>query len=144
MKFRAALILVSFSLACGGGESPATPDAEPDPTPAPTPEPTPDPEPTGDLRGDAKAGEQTYAQFCVVCHGPNGAGDGPAAPQDPAPADFTDADYMGQLSDAHIYKVIKEGGAAVGKSPLMVPWGPVLSDQQIRDVLARVRQFSGS
>jgi mono/diheme cytochrome c family protein len=31
----------------------------------------------------------------------------------------------------------------VGKSPLMAPWGAVLNDEQIRDVLAFVRSLSG-
>ena len=51
---------------------------------------------------------------------------------------------MGQLSDEHVYKVIKEGAASVGKSPLMAPWGGILSDQDIRDVLGYLRTLSGT
>jgi mono/diheme cytochrome c family protein len=38
--------------------------------------------------------------------------------------------------------VIKLGGPAVGKSPLMAPWGGTLDDQQIRDVIAFVRTLA--
>ena len=51
---------------------------------------------------------------------------------------------MGSLSDEYLYQVISKGGASVGKSPLMAPWGAVLSDEQIRDVLAFVRLLSGT
>jgi hypothetical protein len=51
---------------------------------------------------------------------------------------------MGTLSDEHIFTVVKKGGAAVGKSPLMAPWGALIPDEQIRDVLAFVRQLSGT
>ena len=51
---------------------------------------------------------------------------------------------MGGLSDEQLFKVIEKGGSAVGKSPLMAPWGGVLSAEQIRDVLAHVRQLSGT
>jgi len=30
---------------------------------------------------------------------------------------------MKTLTDDHLFKVIKEGGVAVGKSQLMPPWG---------------------
>jgi mono/diheme cytochrome c family protein len=98
--------------------------------------------PGGELRGKADAGKQVYGMYCVTCHGPSGKGDGPAAPPSPKPADHTDPGRMGKLSDQEIYKVIKCGGASVGKSPLMTPWGPVLNDQQIRDTLAYVRTLS--
>jgi mono/diheme cytochrome c family protein len=49
---------------------------------------------------------------------------------------------MNALSNEHLFKVIKEGGAAVGKSPLMAPWGGALSDDQIRDVVAYVRSLA--
>ena len=49
---------------------------------------------------------------------------------------------MNALSDEHIFKVIKEGGASVGKSPLMAPWGGTLNDAQIHDVVAFVRTLA--
>ena len=51
---------------------------------------------------------------------------------------------MNELSDEHLFKVIKEGGASVGKSPLMAPWGGTLTDDQIRDVVAFVRSIANA
>jgi mono/diheme cytochrome c family protein len=49
---------------------------------------------------------------------------------------------MNALSDAHLFKVISEGGAAVGKSNMMAPWGPTLSDEEIRSVIAFIRTLA--
>ena len=59
-------------------------------------------------------------------------------------ANHRDAAYMNSLSNDHLFQVIKEGGAALGRSPLMAPWGGTLSDEQIRDVVAYVRTLAGS
>ncbi len=146
---RAALLVLLLALgACGGDEAPA-PSPEPQaPDPAPEPAPpaaVPAPAvPEGDLRGDAAAGARVYQQFCSLCHGVGGKGDGPGAQTDPPPADHSDRAYMASLSDAHLYQVIAQGGASVGKSPLMTPWGGVLSDEQIRDLIAHLRALSGT
>jgi mono/diheme cytochrome c family protein len=98
---------------------------------------------------DAEEGKKLYMQFCSTCHGQSGKGDGPgAAALNPKPRDHTDKAYMSQLSEDHVFKVIKEGGASVGKSPLMPPWGASLKDDQIKDVIAYVQtlcqcQFKG-
>ena len=90
-------------------------------------------------------GAAVYAMFCASCHGARGAGDGPlAANLDPKPADHSDGRYMNTLSDAHVFQVIQQGGASVGKSPLMAPFGASLSDAQIRDLIAHVRSLSGT
>jgi mono/diheme cytochrome c family protein len=101
-------------------------------------------DPTGALRGDAACGAKLYALYCASCHGQGGKGDGPAAPKNPPPADHTDPGRMGALSDEEIYKVINKGGAAVGKSPLMAAWGPIVGDQGVRDLVAFVRSLSGT
>lgn len=49
---------------------------------------------------------------------------------------------MNALSNEYLFKVIDEGGAAVGKSPLMAPWGGSLTDAQIWDVVAFVRTLA--
>jgi mono/diheme cytochrome c family protein len=92
---------------------------------------------------DAEQGKNLYGQFCATCHGQSGKGDGPAAAAlNPKPRDHTDKDYMSKLSDDDMLKVIKNGGASVGKSPLMPPWGASLKDDQIQDIIAYVRTLS--
>lgn len=137
------LVGIALMSGCGGDPAPAPEGAAPEPTPAATAEETESP--TGDLRGDPRAGASMYAQYCATCHGAGGKGDGPAATAlVPKPADHTDSQYMGSLSDEHLYRVIEKGGAAVGKSPLMTAWAGVITDQQIRDLIAHLRALSGS
>lgn len=94
--------------------------------------------------GDAAKGKQMYNQYCATCHGLTGKGDGQAAAAlNPKPRDFTDKGVMGPLSDDDLFKVIQGGGAAVGKSPMMPPWGGSLKDQDIRDVISYIRGLSG-
>jgi mono/diheme cytochrome c family protein len=89
---------------------------------------------------DVDEGKKLYGQFCASCHGQSGKGDGPAATAlNPKPRDHTDKEYMSKLSDDDMLKVIKNGGASVGKSPLMPPWGASLKDDQIKDIIAYVR-----
>lgn len=96
-------------------------------------------------KGDPAAGKQAYAVFCASCHGSTGKGDGPAAAALPTkPRSLSDASYMNTLTDQHLFKVIKEGGPSVGKSPLMPAWGGQLDDQQVWNVVAYVRNLSKS
>lgn len=59
----------------------------------------------------------------------------------PKPRDHTDGAYMNPLTAEHLLKVIKNGGAAVGKAPTM-PAHTDLNDQQIQDVIAFVRAIA--
>src|SRR3954464_9224188 len=46
--------------------------------------------PGADVGADRPTGERVYARRCAVCHGPDGRGNGPAAPSMiPRPRDFT-------------------------------------------------------
>ncbi len=98
------------------------------------------------LGGDAAKGEATFKTLCASCHGEKGAGDGAAAAAlNPKPANFTDAKHASEVTDEYIYKMIKEGGAANGKSPMMVAWAAVIGeDSKVRDVAAYVRSLSKS
>jgi mono/diheme cytochrome c family protein len=92
---------------------------------------------------DAAAGQEIYTQYCALCHGPQGKGDGSlSANLDPKPRNHTDGAYMNALSDAHLLKVIGDGGASVGLSPIMPPWKAILSAQQIQDLVAFVRTLA--
>lgn len=89
-------------------------------------------------------GQAKYEQFCSACHGADGKADGPGAVVlNPRPRNFHDVAWHDKVDDAHIHKVIKEGGASVGLSPTMAPWGAALSDPEIDEIVAYVRSFKG-
>ncbi len=154
MILRLALVVsVALVGACGDTDQPSRwepsaliPAVTPPPPPPPTTSAPPKMEvPSGSLRGDAEAGAFLYGQYCSSCHGANGKGDGPMSLSlVPSPRDHTDPVYMDALSDEYLYTVIQKGGAAVGKSPLMAPWGGVVTEEDTKDLIAHLRTLSGS
>lgn len=148
-----AAIALAVSVACGGSEETGSPTAPAEPTAPSAEAPAPaEPEPAAaaaepaagpEATPDVAQGQQLYATYCASCHGAMGEGDGPvAAGLDPKPAKHTHGEYMNALSNEHLFRVTKEGGPAVGKSPLMAPWGGTLSDAQIWDVVAFMRSLA--
>jgi mono/diheme cytochrome c family protein len=88
-------------------------------------------------------GQEKFEQFCAPCHDADGTASGPGATAlNPKPRNFTDAKWQASVDDAHIAKVIKEGGASVGLSASMAPWGSTLSDADIKEVVKWVRHFN--
>jgi mono/diheme cytochrome c family protein len=91
------------------------------------------------LRADQQAAGLTYAQgqgkhlfdeYCATCHGDGGKGDGQNASNlNPPVPDLTTS--KGLTDAAYVRRVIAEGSAAVGRSPLSPPWGRNLSPQEI-------------
>jgi cytochrome c oxidase cbb3-type subunit 3 len=85
-------------------------------------------------------GYVSYQYYCAACHGKRGNGDGSNAKNlNIPPRRHNDASYMANLSDAYLSRVIKEGGASQGFSPLMPPWGGVLSEDEISNLIAFLR-----
>jgi mono/diheme cytochrome c family protein len=102
--------------------------------PAPAPESDESPS-AGEAHGastpDVAKGKEIFAQRCVPCHGATGHGDGPAsASLNPKPRVFADPTWQSQVTDEYIEKIVKLGGAAVGKSPAM-PSNPDLNDPNV-------------
>ena len=92
-------------------------------------------------KGDAAAGGQSFMAVCASCHGAGGKGDGIAsAALNPKPRDLSDAAYLSTLTDEYLFEVITKGGAAVGKSAMMPPWGGVLGDEGAWNVIAHIRE----
>jgi cytochrome c553 len=90
----------------------------------------------------AALAEEKFATFCSTCHGTAGDGNGPAgAALNPHPRNFTDAAWQEKTDDARIAQVTKNGGASVGLSPMMAPWGGSLSDAEITALVAKIRRF---
>jgi mono/diheme cytochrome c family protein len=87
------------------------------------------------------SGKAVYHTTCAPCHGEGGKGDGPAAiALNPKPRDHTNGDYMDKLTNDHLLKVIKGGGAQFGY-PTM-PAQPALADDTVKNVIAFVRSLS--
>jgi mono/diheme cytochrome c family protein len=88
------------------------------------------------VAGDAAAiaaGQATFATVCVACHGPAGAGDGPAAPAlDPRPADLSNPAIWGYADPSVKHWIVMNGVKGTGMAPLG------LSDQAAWSVLAYI------
>jgi mono/diheme cytochrome c family protein len=61
-----------------------------------------------------------FAERCVVCHGVDGDGAGPAAASlNPKPANFRSRKWQSSMSDERIATIIVNGGTSVGLSASM-------------------------
>jgi len=100
--------------------------------------------PSGQLRGDPARGQALHREHCAACHGLSGAADVVVMHMDETPRDQSDPVYMKSLPDEYLYLAICKGGAAVGRSYVMSPWGDFFTDQEIRDLIAWIRTFSNT
>jgi len=105
---------------------------------------TTDCSPRGELRGNPARGAELHLQDCAECHGDTGKVDVIVMHMDEPPRDQSDAQYMNTLTDAFLYLAICRGGADVGRSIVMPAWGDYYSDQEIKDLVAHIRTFSGT
>jgi mono/diheme cytochrome c family protein len=80
---------------------------------------------------DTVAGKATYQKLCMACHQENGRGGGVAA-------DFAGDKNRLAKSDAELMRSVKLG--VEGEKLVMPPFGAVLSEPEIRNVLAYIRE----
>ncbi len=91
---------------------------------------------------DRNEAKTVFTQRCVACHGASGMGDGAAAAAlNPKPRAFGDAAWQASVTDAHIEKIIEQGGGAVGKSPLMPPNPDLVGKPVVKALREHVRNF---
>jgi mono/diheme cytochrome c family protein len=92
------------------------------------------------LSYEQRLGRDVYQRYCQVCHGETGGGDGfNAFNLDPHPRDFSDPEFQKKKSDADLADAVRRGGAGVGLTSLMPPWGRTLSSRQIDSVVLYLR-----
>jgi mono/diheme cytochrome c family protein len=87
------------------------------------------------LLGPVEKGERVYQRNCLRCHGAALDGKGPdAVSLAVPPADFHR--YLSRLKhDAEFEKTIKQGKKFLG----MHNWEDILTDEQVRDLIAYIR-----
>lgn len=84
-------------------------------------------------------GGVVFARNCVSCHGIHADGNGHAARlYNPRPANLRASDK----NDAYLGRIIRGGGAALGRSQVMPAWGVELSGAQINDLVAYLRSIN--
>jgi mono/diheme cytochrome c family protein len=83
-------------------------------------------------------GSIAFRTYCVLCHGVTGKGDGRAAKMyTPRPANLTVSPFPDQYKEM----IIRGGGVSVGRSAFMPPWGDELTNEQIHDLVAFLREL---
>ena len=89
---------------------------------------------------ELRLGKDIYKHYCQTCHGETGAGDGfNAFNLDPRPRDLSDPAFQKKKTDAEFADTIRRGGAGVGLSALMPPWGHTLSARQVDEAILAIR-----
>jgi mono/diheme cytochrome c family protein len=102
--------------------------------------------PGADLPADAPLGQRVYAQRCAVCHGPDGRGNGPAAPSlIPRPVDFARGQFKYKSTlgdrpptDEDLVRVVTDGLQASA----MPYFRDLLTPVEIRAVVSYVKGLS--
>jgi mono/diheme cytochrome c family protein len=95
---------------------------------------------------DLASAASSYKDTCAKCHGDLGKGDGPKAKElkdkegkPVAIGDLSDCAKMAKVTDDDMFKELKEGGASVGKSKFMTPYGDAMEDDEIKAMVSYVR-----
>lgn len=77
-------------------------------------------------------GATVYGSYCALCHGSALDGKGRAAKlYSPPPANLVASDKNREYKEL----IVRRGGAALGRSEFMPPWGEELSESQIGNLL---------
>jgi len=89
----------------------------------------------GSLTSLEARGKRLFSERCATCHGREGRGDGQNAYNlQPPPPDFSES--LRKLTLADRRRVIEDGTAALGRSPLCPPRGSSLDEGGVNALLA--------
>ena len=91
----------------------------------------------------ANSGAEMFKQYCAVCHGPTGKGDGPAASalkQPPADLASLAKRHGGKFPDDYVANVLRNGVKAPAHGDAEMPvWGPLFSSMDQNQALVDLR-----
>ena len=90
----------------------------------------------------AEGMKSLFVVNCARCHGIKGDGNGPDSGKLGVPVpDMTVAKFHQSRNTQQLYDVIYKGGAAVGLSAMMPPWGGFLKDQEIEFMVRYIQEL---
>lgn len=86
-----------------------------------------------------RMGRRLFKSYCVLCHGPNGEGDGKMAKiiKNPPPFNLTKS----IMPDPYLEAIITKGGEAMGRSPRMPIWGEQFTKPEIQSVVLYIKSL---
>lgn len=94
----------------------------------------------------SQMGANLYRQYCAVCHGPHGAGDGPVADAlRVKPADLTQLGrkYSGKFPELRIMNFVRGEDEVLAHGTRQMPiWGRVFLDDSGRSEIVQMRIYA--
>lgn len=89
--------------------------------------------------GSVATGRALFLQRCATCHGEKADGQSKLAQMlNPKPANL----LVSKLDSAARNRIVRNGGAEVGRSPVMPNWSAELTETELRDVIAYVASIA--
>ncbi len=89
-----------------------------------------------------RRGKSLYDNYCAVCHGVNGEGDGfNSYNLNPKPHSFADSSYMVKLSEQVLSQIISLGGRSINKSVMMPQYSGTFTDDEMEWIIDYIRTF---
>ncbi len=92
-----------------------------------------------------ETGKEIFEQMCAGCHGTYGNGqEGTKSGFVPRIGTLANKEYMASVPDDYLKMIINKGGAYMGKIAAMPAWEHKFNDEQVADLVAHIRTFTGS
>lgn len=84
-----------------------------------------------------REGKRLFLHYCAPCHGRDAVGSGRYSPtiNRPLPTNFIYSDYLMETNEKVVFRAIKFGSKALGKSIHSPPYGNTLRDEEIRYII---------
>ncbi len=136
------MVTLSFVFVLGCGEKGDDSSVAPSP-PTVAPTKTAPTKPVAETAGAKGAAIMIFKTRCVLCHGVDGAGNGPAsATLNPKPRNYKDPKWQDSVDDKKLAEIIVKGGKAAALSAAMPP-NPDLAakPEVVAELVKMIRSF---